>query len=58
MSNRPREVEKWSASIQVNMSQALKKLIEIKAIETSSSQSEICRGWILLGIEKELAQDS
>ena len=57
MANRPRDVEKWSQTIQVSVSPETKNKIRILAIKADKSLSNVARELLLQGLERELSQD-
>jgi hypothetical protein len=57
MVNRPRDVEKWSQTLQVSVSPETKNKIRILAIKANKSLSNVARELLLQGLEQELSQD-
>ena len=57
MSNRPRDAIKWDQTIQVSVSGETKDKIRFLATESNRSLSNVARELLVLGLERELAQD-
>lgn len=57
MSNRPRNAVKWDQTIQVSVSSETKDKIRFLANQSDKSLSNVARELLILGLERELAQD-
>jgi predicted transcriptional regulator len=57
MSNRPRDAIKWDQTIQVSVSSETKDKIRFLANQSDKSLSNVARELLILGLERELAQD-
>ena len=57
MSNRPRDAVKWDQTIQVSVSSETKDKIRFLANQSDKSLSNVARELLILGLERELAQD-
>ena len=57
MSNRPRDAIKWDQTIQVSVSGETKDKIRFLANQSDKSLSNVARELLILGLERELAQD-
>ena len=57
MSNRPRDAIKWDQTIQVSVSSETKEKVRFLANQSDKSLSNVARELLILGLERELAQD-